>query len=184
MDLKEIAGQLLSADSLKGIASASGTSSSDVKKVLTQALPALLSGADNQSKTSSSFAKALTDHASADTSDLGSFLKNIDLDDGAKIIGHLLGSSESGTTKEVAKKSGVSESKVTKILSSVAPLLMSLLGKESKSSGIGDLLGSLDWGDLLGDLLDGDSSKKKSSKKSSSGGLGDILGSVLKKVLK
>ncbi len=179
MDIKDIADLLLSADSVKGIAKSSGTSAGDVKKVLTKALPALLSGADDQAKNSSeSFSKALTKHAASDTSDLGSFLGNIDLEDGAKIIGHLLGGSKDSITKEVAKKTGLSKSKVGNILSAVAPLLMSLLGKESKSIDIGDLLGNLDLGDILVDLLDGGSKKKKSS------GLGDVLGSVLKKLLK
>ncbi len=183
MDMKEIAAQLLSSDSLKGIAQNAGVSTGDVKKVLSQALPALLSGAEDQSKNGGeSFTNALTKHAASDTSDLGSFLGNIDLADGAKIIGHLLGSSTDSTTKEVAKKTGVSKSKVGTILSSAGPLLMSLLGKESLAGSIGDLLGNLDLGEILGDLL-GDSGSKKKTKKSSSG-LGDILGSVLKRFLK
>lgn len=183
MDMKEIAAQLLSSDSLKGIAQNAGVSTGDVKKVLSQALPALLSGAEDQSKNGGEgFTNALTKHAASDTSDLGAFLGNIDLADGAKIIGHLLGGNTASTTKEVAKKTGVSKSNVGTILASAGPLLMSLLGKGSLAGGIGELLSNLDLGDLLVDLL-GDSGSKKKTKKSA-GGLGDILGSVLKSFLK
>ncbi len=183
MDIQEIAGKLLSADSVKGIAKRSGASAAEVKKVLSQALPALLGGAEDQSRNGGEgFANALTKHAASDTSNLGKFLKNIDLEDGAKIIGHLLGGSTDSTTKEIAKKTGVSQGKVGDILSSVGPLLMSLLGKESLSGGIGDLLSSLDLGDLLVDLLGSGKSTKKSKKSDSV--LGDILGTVLKKLLK
>ncbi|MBQ8632565.1 MAG: DUF937 domain-containing protein, partial [Lachnospiraceae bacterium] len=91
MDLSKIAGSLLSSDSLKGLSNLTGASSSDVTSVLTSALPSLLSGATEQAKnesTAASFAGALAQHAKDDTSDLTSFLGNVDLADGAKIIGH------------------------------------------------------------------------------------------------
>ncbi len=202
MDLQQLTKQLLSTDSVKGIAQRSGASSSDVTKVLSQALPALLGGANDQAKnadTVQSFTQALSDHAKADTSDLTSFLDGIDLADGAKIIGHLLGGSTDSTTKTVAKKAGVSQKKTATILSSVAPLLMSLLGQQTKESSsddsiVGELVGSLleqvDVGDLLTSLLTDSSStkKKKSSKKKTSSDsselLGSLLGSVVKKLFK
>ncbi len=191
MDIQKLLGDLLSSDAVKGISKSSGTSSKDVKSVLSQALPALLDGANKQakdSKTSESFTKALSDHAKDDTSDLKGFLKNVDLEDGAKIIGHLLGSKKDSTTKSVAKKTGVSKDKTGDILSSVGPLLMSLLGKQAdsddkKDSGVGDLMGTLlenvDVGEILGGLL----GSKSSSKKSGSG-IGAKLGGLLKGLFK
>lgn len=203
MDIQKLAGTLLSSDVLSGLSKKSGATKSEVKNVLTQVLPSLLSGAENQAKDSStagSFAKALASHAKDDTSDLLGFLKNVNLEDGAKIIGHLLGGSSSGTAKTVSKETGVSASKVSKILSAAAPLLMSLLGQQAdedddKDSGIGGLMGSLlsnvDLGDLLTGLLKDDdtpakskSKKKKSSKKSSDGGVGSLLSGLLGKLLK
>ena len=163
-----------------------------------QALPALLNGAGGQAKdknTSASFLSALTDHAKDDTNDLSKFLGGVDLKDGGKIIGHLLGSDKDGILKDISKSTGVSKSKTNSILSAIAPLLMSLLGKQAdkeKDNGdITDLFGSLlenvDVGDLLGGLLGGDSSsskkstKKKSSKKDDSG---NLLTSLLKGLLK
>lgn len=202
MDIQKLAGTLLSSDVISGLSKKSGASKSEVKNVLTQVLPSLLSGAENQAKDSStagSFAKALASHAKDDTGNLLDFLGNVDLEDGSKIIGHLLGGSTSGTTKTVAKKTGVSSSKVSTILSAAAPLLMSLLGQqaeedEDKDSGVGGLIGSLlsnvDLGDLLTGLLtdDDDSAsktkKKKATKKSSDSGIGSLLSGILGKLLK
>ena len=210
MDLSKIAGSLLSNDSLKGLSSLTGASNSDITSVLTSALPSLLSGATEQAKnesTAASFAGALAQHAKDDTSDLTSFLGNVDLADGAKIIGHLLGSGKEETVKKAAKASGVSEKKTGDILSAIAPMLLSLLGqqaeedddKEAGASGlVGALLDNVDVGSLLSGLISTDTSsststsgkkkpasgKKKpaSSKKSDASGIiGGILSGLLKK---
>ena len=202
MDLSKIAGSLLSSDSLKGLSNLTGASNKDITSVLTSALPSLLSGATEQAKnesTAASFAGALAQHAKDDTSDLTSFLGNVDLADGAKIIGHLLGSGKDETVKKAAKASGVSEKKTGDILSAIAPMLLSLLGqqaeedddKESGASGlVGTLLDNVDVGSLLSGLISTDTSststsgKKKpaSAKKSDASGIiGGILSGLLKK---
>lgn len=203
MDLKKLTGTLLSSDSIKGLSSLTGVSKGDVSNVLTEALPALLSGANGQAKdsgTAKGFADALAQHAKDDTGNLAGFLGNVDLGDGAKIIGHLLGSDKDSLTKAVAKKTGVSSSKIGDILSAIAPLLMSLLGKqadedEEKESGVGALLGTLldnvDVGDLLSGLASANSStasgtgkkKKKTAKKDSGSGASGLMG-LLGKLLK
>ena len=209
MDLSKIAGSLLSNDSLKGLSNLTGADNKDITNVLTSALPSLLSGATEQAKnesTAASFAAALAQHAKDDTSDLTSFLGNVDLADGAKIIGHLLGSGKEEAVKKAAKASGVSEKKTGDILSAIAPMLLSLLGqqaeedddKESGASGlVGALLDNVDVGSLLSGLISTDTSststsgkkkpasgKKKpaSSKKSDASGIiGGILSGLLKK---
>ena len=204
MDLKKLTSTLLSSDSIKGLSSLTGVSKGDVSSVLTEALPALLKGANGQAKdesTAGGFAEALAQHAKDDTGNLASFLGKVDLGDGAKIIGHLLGSDKDSLTKTVAQKTGVSSSKISSILSAAAPLLMSLLGQqadedEEKESGVGALLGNLlgnvDAGDLLGGLVStntssdsstGKKKKKKTAKKdseSTGSGLMGLLGKLLK----
>jgi len=94
MDLKKLTATVLSSDSLKGLSSLTGASKGDVSSVLTEALPTLLGGADKQAKgksTAKGFAEALAQHAKDDTGSLGKFFGKVDLGDGAKIIGHLLG---------------------------------------------------------------------------------------------
>lgn len=178
MDLMKLAGTLLSSDSVGGVSERTGSSGSDVSKVLAKALPALLDGANDQAKgkkSSKGFASALSDHAKDDTSNLSKFLGNVDMEDGAKIIGHLLGSKEEDKVDEIAEEAGVEKADVLSILSAAAPLLLSLLGqqteKEDKKEAVGDLVGVLlenvDVGSILTGLLtDKDSSKESTKKKS------------------
>lgn len=203
MDLKKLTSTLMSSDSIKGLSSLTGASKGDVTSVLKEALPSLLGGAKEQAKgsdTTDGFAKALSQHAKDDTSNLAGFLGKVDLGDGAKIIGHLLGSNTDSLTKAVSKKTGVSAAKIGQILAAIAPLLMSLLGKqadedEEKESGVGALLGTLldnvDVGDLLSGLASANASsgsgtgkkKKKTAKKDSdraASGLMGLLGKLLK----
>ena len=182
MDLMKLAGTLLSSDSVDGVSERTGSSGSDVSKVLAKALPALLDGANDQAKgkkTSKGFASALSDHAKDDTSDLSGFLGKVDMEDGAKILGHLLGSKEEDKVNEIAEESGLDTATVLEILSTASPLLLSLLGQqteeEEKKEAVGDLVGLLvenvDVSSLVTNLLtsnDKKGAKKASTKKASS----------------
>ena len=129
MDASSILTTLLGSSSVSNIGKACDTDSATVSAVLAQALPALLKGADKQASNTESakgFASALAEHAGANTANLGTFMKNVDLDDGAKIVRHLLGSSEASTTKSIAKTAGINVGTVSAILAAAAPLLMSL----------------------------------------------------------
>lgn len=173
MDINKLAGVLLGSDSISGLSSLTEVSDKDVNSVLAEALPALLNGAGQQAKgkdTTESFANALAEHAKADTKDVAGFFGNIDLEDGAKIIGHLLGAEKSDVTKKVAKKTGVSDDKTAMILSAAAPLLMSLLGQQAdeddnKNAGVEALIGALLENVDLVELLTGASSKESGKKK-------------------
>ena len=185
MDIQKLLSELLSADSVKGLSKAAGASQKDVKKVVAAVLPSLLGVAKTQAESSDTaevFTQALSDHAKDDTSDIKSFLANVDLEDGAKIIGHLLGGNQENTTKAISAQTGVSTKKTGNILSSLAPLLMSLLGQQtgSDSSGssigslMGSLLGNVDITSVLGGLLGGSSSNSSGSMN-----LGSLLGGLL-----
>ena len=185
MDISSIMTTLLSSDSVSGLSKKTGASKNEVTSVLASALPMLLQGAQSQAddeETAAGFEKALEDHSNDDTSNLLSFMNGVDLEDGAKIIGHLLGGNTSSTTKKVSKSSGASADSTAQIMSAAAPLLMSLLGQSSKfesktkkksSSGTGDLMGQLvstalanvDVGSLLTGLL---TDKKTTKKKTTS----------------
>ncbi len=208
MDINSIIGTLLGSDALTGVSKTTKTSKSDVQSVMSAALPMLLSGAKAQSEdksTALSFAQALLTHGSNDTSDLGKFLKNVDLEDGSKIIGHLLGNDDSAVEK-IAEDSGVSKNKTAAILSAAAPLLMSLLGQDSGSKKSADdgndnleaigklataVLENVDVGELIGGLFGGESSTSKKTTKtkkaksaSDSGNLLSTLGGIITKFLK
>ena len=89
MDITSLIGTLLSSDSISGVSKTTKSSSNDVTSILTAALPLLLDGAKAQAEdtsTAASFSKALASHGKDDTSDIASFLKNVDMEDGGKII--------------------------------------------------------------------------------------------------
>lgn len=182
--------KFLSSDALSGISKASGVGSEDVSKILSSALPSLLKGASGQStdkKVSSGFAQALMSHSKKDTNDLGSFFDSVDLADGKKVVAHLTGDADK-TADMVAKDAGVTKGAASSVLSAAAPLLMSLLGKQSNAedsdeSGILSAVGNILGGDLgsiakaaiaayavtkLKETVTGKSSKKKTSSKKTS----------------
>lgn len=168
MDLNALMGTLLSGDTIANMSQKTGASSQEVKNVLASALPALLNGAQaqaNSADTAESFVNALAQHAQTDTTDLTSFVQNIDMDDGAKIVGHLLGNQQTEITQTASQRAGLSSGSTGLILAAAAPLLMSLLGKQTSGNqnnnamGIGSLLGSMlggaDTTSLIGSLLGG-----------------------------
>ncbi len=192
MDMNALLGTLLSADSVQSLSKASGASTRDVQSVLSAALPSLLNGALGQADnadTAESFAGALANHAQSNTNDLGSFLSGVDLEDGGKILMHLLGANTNQTAQQVSAASGVSAKQTVKILALAAPLLMNLLGKQSQSSGstsaIGALMkalmGSGDITSILSGLLGGKVPSVSSAKPAGSGL--DLM-SILKALMK
>jgi hypothetical protein len=190
---------LLSNEVLESLSKSTGASKADTSKVLANALPVLMKSMASNASTkegAKSLEKALDAHSSNDM--LSTLLKNIDMEDGTKILGHILGKNSDSVKSTVSKKSGVDSDLTSIILASAAPLLLSALGSEKKKSGtkadgLTDLLGSLlgkendsdnDIADTLfslaGALLSDSSSKssKGSSKKSSKNDgidLGDII---------
>lgn len=195
MNLQALMGQFLSQESIQGISHSSGASQKDVQSVLSAALPALLNGANEQAQnqqTAAGFAGALNQHAANSTGNLGTFFQNVDLDDGAKIVSHLLGANTGTHTQSVSQQAGISSAKTGKILAAAAPLLMSLLGQQTQSSqpkpgNVGGLLSSLlgkaDLSQLALSLLgaetpstgtNGKKKKKKPAKKDDGVDLGDV----------
>lgn len=181
MDMSALLGTLLSGNSVQSLSQASGASTQDVQNVLSAALPSLLQGALGQAQneqTASGFASALQSHAQSDTSDLGSFLNGVDLQDGGKILMHLLGANTNQTAQQVSAASGVSAKSTVKILAMLAPLLMNLLGKQTQSSSnsgssvgslMNTLMGSGNITSILGSLLGGKVPSVSSAKPQSSG---------------
>lgn len=167
-DLNSI-GSLVSEGGVSAISKRTKLSKQDVAKVLSAGIPALVGGMRRNAgaaEGAESLSRALADHSAADTSKPAEFLKNADLKDGKKILGHVLGSDQDALVEQISRASGVSKGKTTTILALVAPLLLSLLGSQS-SGGSGGLLG------MLGGLLGG---QQQPQQQSSGGLLGSLLG--------
>ncbi len=200
LNLSSIA-SLLSGNGISTIAKTVGAKEENVQSAVGAALPALIGGMQKNVSTesgASSLAKALSDHSGDSTSNVASFLKNVDLSDGAKIVSHILGGSKTSTTSAIAKQSGLTSSKVSQILAMIAPLLLSIIGEkntggDSSSAGLGSLLGGILGGSSsdLGGLASAaaglfggssESSEKTSSKQSDKkeGGLLDGIFKIFK----
>ncbi len=203
MDLsKALKDTLLGSSSVKAISKSTGADESKVKQALSDALPVLIKGMQKNASSKDgekSLIKALSDHKADDTSDIISFLKNVDIKDGQKIISHILGSGKKTVESRIADKSGLKSNTVSTILATAAPLLLNVLGKkkdedEKDSGGIVEILASAllggdkkddddnDLGDVLvsglGSLLGGKEDKKKKDND-----LGGLIASGLSSLL-
>lgn len=182
-DLNSI-GSMISGGGLNAISKRLKVDKEDIAKVLSAGIPALVGGMRRNASAeegAKSLTKALTDHSADDISNPAEFLKNADLKDGKKILGHVLGDDQKQLVDEISKAAGVTKGKTTSILSLVAPLLLSSLGSQNNSSGSGllSLLGGLlgggqSSGGLLGGLLGGGQQQAQPQQQSTS-----LLGSLL-----
>ena len=170
MDLANILGSLAGNDTVNEISKKFNIDTNKVSSVITSALPTLIGAMQKNASTESgaaALAKALGDHA-GNANSMISNLKNVDLTDGSKILGKILGGNASSIFDKIGKQTGTTSGQVSNILSSIAPALMNMLGKLKGNNNTGnDGLGA-----LLGSVLGGGSSSN------AGGGLGSILGGL------
>lgn len=129
----------------------SGASIDQVEALTGLALPALIEqiSRNAQSKEGlSSLSKALDQHSGNDMTDLAGFLKGVDKEDGAKILGHIFSDKNTSVQESLAKSAGLSGKQVTMILSMLAPLVLGTMGNQKKkqnldTAGVGSLAGQL-----------------------------------------
>lgn len=108
---------------------------------------------------------------------------DIDTDDGSKILNHIFGDKTDQVALALSKEPTTAGIDFAKLLPSLAPIIMGILGashSQGSGGGIGDILGGFlgndkggGIGSVLGSILGG------GGQKSSSGGLGDVLGGIL-----
>ena len=186
MDFSSILNTIMGSDSVSSLSNLTGTSEKDVSGVLSSVLPLFMNGAQGQAtnaETAQSFANALASHGKDDFSDLSSFLGNVDMDDGAKIVEHLLGKDGAATAaNNISAQSGVSAGNISSILSATAPLLMSMMGKQATAEADA-APDDVDLNSLVGSLFGGGSGNLFSCNdgKDAAGGLGDLLSGLFKK---
>lgn len=183
---------LTSNSSVDSVSKKTGANSKKISALLMVAVPVLISYLTKNASSKSgakSLAGALAQHTN--TSAASKQIEEVDLDDGAKIIRHILGDDQTKVVKNLAKETGMSNDQVNTTLNTIAPYLLSSLStaastvskqtakKETvkKSDNGVDLSDGIDLSDLVGLLGGGSSQSGKSS--SPLGGLGNILGSLL-----
>jgi len=172
MDLMEmLSSQLGNENVLKQLSKSTGADSSQIQQAMQLGLPALMQAMGKNASTTegaASLAKALESHKEDKTDNIADFLKNVDKEDGSKILNHILGSKNKSVQRNLAKQTGMKEDQTSDLMAQLAPLLLGTLGKQKAShkvdsSGLaGMLAGALGQGkdnnlmDSVSKLLDAD----------------------------
>mgnify|MGYP004443507093 CR=1 FL=1 len=121
---------IINEKTLKAVAKNADIDAADVAKVAAVVLPVLMSNMSKNAKSkdgAESLMGALMQHAD-DKDD------SFDMEDGAKILGHILGSKQETAKKAAAAESGIDAEKVAKVAAMLAPVVLSSLGKQAKAS--------------------------------------------------
>jgi hypothetical protein len=153
---------------VNGVAGQTNQSESKTNDVLTMALPVLMQ-AMKRNAASPQGAEGLL--SALNSKHDGSILDNLGglfeggvdanvLNDGSKILGHVLGGKQQIVENAIGARAGMDSNSVANILKVAAPLLMGLLGKQTKENNINDSSGIEG---LLGGLLSGNSSNNEQS---------------------
>ena len=167
---------LLTDTAISALSGKTGLSTSALKKLLPLAIPLLLRYMTNNASSQSgalSLLGALTQHSNARSAE--EMLADADTEDGSKIVKHILGDDETRAVETLAEETNMSNGDVTRALSGLAPVLLTVLASAMLSannqSSASQQNNGLDLSDLLG--VFGGSSAASSS---SSSLLGSLLG--------
>lgn len=132
--------QQLAGEGVSQISKKIGADEKTTNAALSAALPLLVSAlAKNTSKTegAQSLTQALTkDHDGSILNDVPAYLENPAAANGAKILGHVLGSQTPVVEKGLAKGTGLNSGQVDQLLQIAAPLLLGALGKQQQQKGL------------------------------------------------
>lgn len=116
-----------------------GANPEQVQKVAQLGLPTLLEALNRNAGTpqgAQALAGALEQHQDANVDDLQGFLQNVDTQDGAKILQHVLSGNSGRVQNNLARQTGLDGSQVSGLLQQFAPLLLGLLGNQKKEQNL------------------------------------------------
>ncbi len=190
---------MTSNSSLNSLSQQTGVSQQNSQNIVSSALPMLMNALTNNASTQSgaqSLLGALSQHQ--DNSSISNQIANADAVDGAKIIEHIFGKNSQQAINQIAKETGTKAKDVQKILSYLAPSLLSSLNAATTttaaqakpqatkpqntkpaSSGV-DLSDGLGLNDLMGLLSAGTQTQQKPQQSNNSlGALGSLAGALL-----
>lgn len=153
---------------ISGVAGQTGQSENKTADVLGMAMP-LLMGAMKKNASTPGGAQGLMNalsskHDGSILNDLGGlFGGGVDqsvMDDGAGILGHVLGTKQPQVENALSSKSGIDAGSIAQILKIAAPIVLGYLGKETKQQNLNspDALTG-----LLGGLMGGSNTQKEQS---------------------
>lgn len=155
----------ISGDHLRAISQTIGADAPSTKRAIDAAVPMLVSAlANNASQPTGAqkLERALQkDHDGSLLDNLGGFLSNPAMVNGAGILAHVLGGKQTKVESGLAGATGLGASQIGKLLPLLAPIVMAALGKVRS--------GGLDSGGLAGMLQ---------QQKSAAGQQGGLLGAL------
>ncbi|MEW7278061.1 DUF937 domain-containing protein [Aquimarina sp. 2201CG1-2-11] len=154
---------------ISGVSSQTGQSADKTGSVLSMALPVLM-GAMQRNASTPEGASGLLGALSGKHSG-GGILENLGglfeggvednvTNDGAGILGHILGNKQPVVENALSQKSGIDAGSIAQILKVAAPILMGVLGKQAAQNNVSDANG---LNGLLGGMLGGGSGSKQQS---------------------
>lgn len=166
MDLTSIINSLTGNSMIGEISKKFNIDSSKIVSVIKAAIPKFLSAMQKNAGTAagaSALVQALSSHAGQGM--------GINIEDGKKILSKIFGGNLGSVISGLSSQTSTTNDQVSNILASIAPNLLSILGKNNASAGS-------NIGNVLGSLLGGSSSS------SSASGAGKLLGGLLGKIIK
>lgn len=153
---------------ISGVAGQTGQDTNKTSGLLTMALPVLMQAMKQNASTpqgAEGLLSALNNkHDGSILDNLGGLfgggVDNNVMQDGEKILGHVLGGRQQNVQNALSQKSGIDAGSVANILKVAAPLLMGVLGKQSRQTKVSS---PDDLGGLLGGMLKGNSPQQEQS---------------------
>ena len=129
---------------ISGVSGSTNTDQGKTNSVLTMALPVLMKAMERKASTPEG-AQGLMGALSGKHD--GSILDNLGglfgggvndevKTDGSKILGHILGQRQNGVQQVIGQKAGLDSGSVGEILKVAAPILMGVLGKQSRQNNV------------------------------------------------
>ena len=149
--LSMVTKQLSDPKVLEQLSKSTGADPSKVQKLAKDGLPTLMNALKQNASTpagAKALDKALEDHKDDKVDDVLGFLKNVDTNDGSKILNHIFASKTETVQADLAKKAGMDQSQASSLLTQLAPLVLGALGNQKKTQG-----GSSDVLNIVGGLL-------------------------------
>ena len=153
---------------ISGVSNHTNQPQNKTQDVLTMALPVLITAMKRHAATPQGAQSLLSALGSKHD---GSILDNLRelfeggidsnvLNDGGKILSHVLGGKQKNVEMALSQKSGIDANSVAQILKVAAPILMGVLGSQAKQRNLNSTNG---LEELLGGLLSGNSAKHEQS---------------------
>lgn len=151
MNIQELLTGNIGNELINGLSQQTGAEESKVSQVISLALPFILEQMKrNTSSTqgAENLNNALDNHQGSVLDNISDVLNNSNTADGLGILTHIFGNKQNNIVENISKSSGISSENVMQILATLAPVVMSFLGKQKQqsdldSSGVAGLLGEI-----------------------------------------